>query len=295
MKYIVVLFILFSSCKENKTDKVKHKGSIENKADTIVEEIKERPSFNTAFFNLQLQKLPLTENTSFDSYIDEAYVNKLNPEAFSLPLIYENWYDKGYNYMLINGYRIEISKKFYSAVLTVKKGDNEMETTLINYDLNGKVIDSKLIAYDEIAESISKTKATLEKDFVTIIDETNLEETVVEISKFHINTSGEFNVVKDVFTSTIRPNEAILLKKTYIDTIQFQSYNDDGDYKLLFGKKNNQDVILIYNYDWELEDKYNFNPDDLIEITWKMDSIWIAGDGETLDFEETIIEVRKYR
>lgn len=175
------------------------------------------------------------------------------------------------------------------------KGEHELETILVNFNDFEDIIDYKVIAYDEIAESISQKTATIEKNFVTIIDKTDLEETVIQISKFHINTSGEFNIVKDVFTSSIRPNEAILLNKTYIDTIQFQSYNDDGDYNLLFGKKDYQDVILTYNYNWEVEDNYNFKKDDLIEISWKMDSIWHAGDSETLDFKETIIDVRNLR
>lgn len=291
-KYIVILFIIFISCKENK---VENSNTFEVKNETIVEEAQEKPTFISEFFKLPLKKLPLSESTSFDSFIEVDDIKNINPEVFSLPLVYKNWYEKENNFKAISGYRVNFSKDFHSAILTVKKGDHEMETTLINYNLEGKIIDFKLIAYDEIAEGISQKTATLEKNFVTIIDKTDLEETVIQISKFHINASGEFNIVKDVFTSSIRPNEAILLNKIYTDTIQFQSYNDDGDYNLLFGTKDFQDVILTYNYNWEVEDKYNFKVNDLIEITWKMDSIWHAGDSETLDFKETIIDARNIR
>lgn len=291
-KYIVILFIVFISCKENK---VETSNTFEIINEAIIEKAQEKPTFNSEFFKLPLKKLPLSESTSFDSFIEEEDIKNINPEVFSLPLVYKKWYEKEYNFKAISGYRVNFSKDFHSAILTVKKGDHEMETTLINYNLEGKIIDFKLIAYDEIAEGISQKTTTLEKNFVTIIDKTDLEETVIQISKFHINASGEFNIVKDVFTSSIRPNEAILLNKIYTDTIQFQSYNDDGDYNLLFGTKDFQDVILTYNYNWEVEDKYNFKADDLIEITWKMDSIWHAGDSETLDFKETIIDARNIR
>jgi len=45
--------------------------------------------------------------------------------------------------------------------------------------------------------------------------------------------------------------------------------------------------------DWHDNEKYNFKYGDLIKVKWKMDSLWIAGDGETLDFSERVIDAEK--
>ena len=42
-------------------------------------------------------------------------------------------------------------------------------------------------------------------------------------------------------------------------------------------------------------DTYNFKAGELIEVTWKMDSFWVAGDGERLDFHEWIIDAKKIK
>ncbi|WP_445714182.1 hypothetical protein [Flavobacterium sp.] len=242
---------------------------------------------------LPLRKLPIDETTNFNNVANDRFLTEEEIVVLKLDKIFTDYSQYKDAYSIRAAYKLELSKRFYSIVINAFKGENELETVLINYNDYEDIIDYKTITYDEIAESISQKKATIEKNFVTIIDKTELEETVIEISKFHINASGEFNIVKDVFTSTIRPNEAIVLNKIYVDTIQFQSYNEDGDYQLLYGRKDYQEVVLIHNFDWEQEKKYIFLENETLQIKWKMDSIWIAGDGETLDFKETIIKVNK--
>lgn len=56
------------------------------------------------------------------------------------------------------------------------------------------------------------------------------------------------------------------------------------------GKKKGKSVSLVYNWEWYNNEKLNFNHNDFIKVTWKMDSIFIAGDGETLDFKERAID-----
>ena len=91
-------------------------------------------------------------------------------------------------------------------------------------------------------------------------------------------------------TLNIKPNETVLLNKTYIDTIEFLSYDDDYDYKMLIGKKNEHEVAFVYDWDWNSDNKYNFNSGDILEITWKMDSLYI--DCETKDIRERVVEVK---
>lgn len=43
-----------------------------------------------------------------------------------------------------------------------------MESILINYGLNGKIIDSKVVSYDEIAEGQSQINSKIKKDMLTV-------------------------------------------------------------------------------------------------------------------------------
>jgi hypothetical protein len=85
-------------------------------------------------------------------------------------------------------------------------------------------------------------------------------------------------------TSIIRPNQKLTLGKMMTDEFEFVSYNDNGDYFLIRVKKNKEEISLIY--DWDKTKKYEFNRGDVINIDWKIDSMWVAGDGESLHFEE---------
>jgi hypothetical protein len=288
---LTIFILLFSAC-NSKVEKIKESTKNEILPENTEGKVDAPITVIDIWKKLPLRKLPIEESTNFNNIANDRFLTEEEIVVLKLDRIFTDYSQYKDAYSIRAAYKLEFSKRFYSIVINAFKGEHELETILINYNDYEDIIDYKTIAYDEIAESISQTTATIEKNFVTIIDETDLEETVIEISKFHINTSGEFNKVKDVFTSTIRPTEGILLNKTYIDTIQFSSYNDDGDYKFLFGKKDSQEVILTYKYNWEVDKKYNFSENEFIQITWKMDSIWHAGDSETLDFKETVIQAK---
>ena len=83
------------------------------------------------------------------------------------------------------------------------------------------------------------------------------------------------------------------MNQIYTDTLEFSSYDDDGDYFHLTGKKQDQIVSLIYNWEWYKIEKYNFQLGDPIEVKWKMDSIWIAGEDDELMFYERAIDAKK--
>jgi hypothetical protein len=101
------------------------------------------------------------------------------------------------------------------------------------------------------------------------------------------NVQGSETVKKDKInydTSPIRPNQKLEVGTQMTDRFEFINYNDDGDYFLIFVKKNNEAFSLIY--DWDVNEKYKFNRGDIINIDWKMDSMRVSGDGESLHFAE---------
>jgi len=73
-----------------------------------------------------------------------------------------------------------------------------METQLINYDLNGNIIDAIVVSYDEIAEgahsSSSKIKnLTIKKTSITWMDEKE-----ERMEYFQINKNGSCSIVSDL-------------------------------------------------------------------------------------------------
>lgn len=72
---------------------------------------------------------------------------------------------------------------------------------------------------------------------------------------------------------------------------EFIDYNDDGDYFLLNAKKGN----TLYSFINDKNEDRSLLRGDLVEITWKSDTIYIAGDGETPELAEWITFIRKIR
>lgn len=93
------------------------------------------------------------------------------------------------------------------------------------------------------------------------------------------------------YTSDLRPGQQLPLKKIFTDTVSYTDFSGDGDYTIFYIKTGNRHFSLIA--DNIPEEKLNFLRGDTLEIKWMMDSLWVAGDGETLHFTEWLTGVRK--
>ncbi len=107
------------------------------------------------------------------------------------------------------------------------------------------------------------------------------------------NTKKESDTTVDSKkTLPIIKNKILDIKeKINIDTLSFLDYNDDGDYMLLNAKKGND----FYSFINDKNDDRSYLKGDLIEIKWKKDTIYIAGDGETPEVAEWIISTKKIK
>lgn len=237
----LILNLFFIAC----NSKVKNE-NVDSETEEIIENVIEEINSPEEFYHLwdsfPSKQLPLNETTNFDNIKKGKELNDQEIKTLLLNEIYLNFNKEGYHYQFYAAYKLELSKNFYTIVITVFKGEHELETILINYSLDEKLIAYKIIAYDEIAESQSRKFSKIDKINITITDEFYLEETKTEITKFHINTSGELNPITMEFTSDLRPKKTIVLNKIYTDTIQFSAYDDDYDYKLLVGEKNEKQI-----------------------------------------------------
>ena len=122
--------------------------------------------FEAILSSLKTKTLPVIESTNFDDFIEAEDFKNLDYKALSLDKIYPYFNEEGYNFRAISAYKLDVSNQFYTLVVTIKKGDNEMESQLIDYDLNGRILDFKLVSYDEIAEGLSAIQSKITKDTV---------------------------------------------------------------------------------------------------------------------------------
>lgn len=96
-----------------------------------------------------------------------------------------------------------------------------------------------------------------------------------------------------LFRSGLSGDKKVPVDKIFTDTVTFVERNDDGDYFLFYVRKNNRGVSLVY--DGLADQGADFLRGDTLVIQWKMDSIWIAGEGDPLDFKERLVDVKKIK
>ena len=154
-------------------------------------------SFNKIMDAIKLKKTPLVDSTNFDNFNKTAFFNKQEVNSLKLEKIYPEFYKQGYNYKATASYKIQQSQDFHTVVLTTYKGDQEMESTLIIYNLNGELIDFKIISYDEIAEGISRITSKIENNTLTITSVIWLDEKQENIEIFTININGKIKPILD--------------------------------------------------------------------------------------------------
>lgn len=219
IKYIFTSFILITCSLKAKNSKVAvyH---IQETIENLVEDAKSaspkekrNTNFGDVIKNIKEKPLPLTENTNFDDFIEAEDYKEVDVKSLKLLEIYPNFHKEGYGFRAIRCYKIAFSKAFYSVVVTLLKGDNEMESVLINYGLNGNIVDSKVISYDEIAESVFKIESRIEQNKLTISNIADMEERSEDITVFTINTKGKINATQtNEFVEGINPIEEVILQ-----------------------------------------------------------------------------------
>ncbi len=156
---IVVLFISITN------SKAQHRSELpaQDATGLSLDDIKRaKARFKYELGVTKTRNLPLTIETNFDSFIDEADYTEVDIEALQLnTIVYHNFQKDIHSYKAIASYQIGFSEDFYSIVVTVIKGDTQMESILINYTLDGKFIDRILVAHDDISESPTSTTTSI--------------------------------------------------------------------------------------------------------------------------------------
>ncbi|WP_108809040.1 hypothetical protein [Aquimarina spinulae] len=270
-RYILVLLVLIScsqKAKEKEETVVKAQDAVAESIDSTKEV--SPISFNKIISEIKTKSTPLIDATNFDSFIDEDDYKKVNIKALKLENIYPDFNKEGHHYRAIASYRVEISGEFYSIVVTTLKGDHEMESVLINYDLEGNIIDSKVISYDEIAEGQSRIESKIEENELTINNILWIDEKKVETTSFQIKANGKIEPISqeenlidsaiqqlnleiskvntDLLVTKVMPNnpqETIIVIPEYVD-----DHNDEYHFEL------NSHIIVVNSITRKITHKY---------------------------------------
>ena len=139
----------------------------------------------------KMMETPFLDSTNFDNHKADKLLTKRQIKRLGLdqvlkidPYAYENS-KIGVNYIL------DLSQDFKSIVFYYYFFDHEMSSILVNYSSDFKVIDHKMVAMDEIAESILRTESLIEKDKITITNYQFLNETFKETEIVKIQADGK--------------------------------------------------------------------------------------------------------
>ncbi|MEB2782452.1 hypothetical protein U3A58_18830 [Algoriphagus sp. C2-6-M1] len=163
---ILGLILLISCYQKKESGNAEQRVLIEDAASAI--HTKDNLSrFQQYLSGLKTRNLPHIDRTNFDSFIDEDDLVEIDEHALKLEEIYPEIQNKNSKYYVIYAYRLTLSTNFYTAVVTVRIGAHELETTLINYDLKGKIIARLPIAYEEIAEEMTQQGSRISENKIT--------------------------------------------------------------------------------------------------------------------------------
>lgn len=102
----------------------------------------------------QIIKPPFVDSTNFDNLKNNKGLKNNQIKLLKLNQIFGDEYvDFDQSKIGIN-YIIDLSSKFKTIAFYFYFTENELSSTLVNYDFDYNIIDKKTVAMDEIAESI---------------------------------------------------------------------------------------------------------------------------------------------
>ncbi|PHR72855.1 MAG: hypothetical protein COA67_03905 [Lutibacter sp.] len=275
-QYILIVLTLFSC-----TQKTKESKPIILSVADAVDAIQDLSSNLTISFNKILEELrakafPLIDSTSFNNFNNNNnnnnFYNKEEIKTLQLEKIYSSFEEGDSNFKATASYKVNFSKNFNSIVITILLGDNTMESVLINYDLNGDMIDYEVISYDEIVDDWFKSKieSKMESNIITVNhinwsnDDKHEESTFFKIEEngkiehlsqeeIHIESViqqlnlDKFKIKKNLIVAKVQPNNS---DETIVVIPEIAGTDNGYDFEL------NSHIVLINSNTGKITHRY---------------------------------------
>ncbi|WP_028891316.1 hypothetical protein [Tenacibaculum sp. 47A_GOM-205m] len=112
--------------------------------------------------------VPLTDSTNFSNHAEGKLLTKSQQELLKLPSIFEDQLTEESKIGV--SYLPKLSENFQSVVYYFYPNNNELISMLVTYDKQFNIINSQVLAYDEIAEGMLRTTSTLNKNSIELVE-----------------------------------------------------------------------------------------------------------------------------
>ncbi len=116
-----------------------------------------------------VKSLPLVDSTNFSNHVEGKLLNKQEQALLKLPSIFEDQLNNEKAKIGIS-YLPKISDNFQSLVYYFYPNNTEVISILVNYDKDFTIINSQILAYDEITDGILKTTSKLDKNSIELTE-----------------------------------------------------------------------------------------------------------------------------
>lgn len=113
--------------------------------------------------------VPLVDSTNFSNHVETKLLTKTQQELLKLPSIFEEQLDDEKAKIGVS-YLPKLSENYKSVVYYFYPNNTELISMLVNYDENYNIINSQVLAYDEIVEGVLKTTSTLNKNSIELVE-----------------------------------------------------------------------------------------------------------------------------
>ncbi|CAM1351296.1 hypothetical protein [Tenacibaculum crassostreae] len=113
--------------------------------------------------------VPLVDSTNFSNHVETKLLTKTQQDLLKLPSIFEEQLDDEKAKIGVS-YLPKLSENYKSVVYYFYPNNTELISMLVNYDENYNIINSQVLAYDEIVEGVLKTTSTLNKNSIELVE-----------------------------------------------------------------------------------------------------------------------------
>ncbi len=116
-----------------------------------------------------VKHLPLIDSTNFSNHVEGKLLSKEEQKLLKLPSVFEDQLNDEKAKIGIS-YLPKISDEFQSIVFYFYPNSKEVISMLVNYDKNFSIINSQVLAYDEIIDGMLKTTSKLDKNKIELTE-----------------------------------------------------------------------------------------------------------------------------
>lgn len=114
-----------------------------------------------------VKQAPIVDSTNFSNHAEGKLLTKEEQKLLKLDEIFEGQIEDQ-NAKVGVSYLPKLSENYQSVVYYLYPSNSELLVMLVNYNKDFQLINSQLLAYDEIAENMLKSQSTIYKDSIIL-------------------------------------------------------------------------------------------------------------------------------